>query len=578
MSGRTQLEFSGSNTGGGPPARESLAGCTIDGRYRLDALLGEGGMGAVYRGEQIYLHRPVAVKVLHPEFAASADAVARFRREAELMARLDSRHIVQVMDFGVTPEGRFYLVLELLEGESLHDLLSREGRLQPAAAVDLLNQLLDGLGAAHGAGVVHRDLKPENLWLTPAGQGRLLKILDFGIAKLAADEGESDGMTKTGWIVGTPEYLSPEQALGRQVDRRADLYSVGIIGYRMLTGRHPFGDAEPRAMLQAQILTPVPSAAEAVPGLSGHTRLLELITRATEKDVEKRAQSASELAGILAGEGKWVELHISSSSGAPVAGKKPILRSPVLWLAVLVLAAAGWFGSMRLSQYFKARPVVRAEEAIERGRPLEALRELSGSENTAEVLTLKGRAYFKMDRYEDGLKSYQAAAAKDKGVLSRKGVIEDIAGEFKGPRAETAAQLLEMAGDPAVEFLSAAASDKDFKTRWRAIDTLKRMNRADKADMAAAYIADLRLTDCAVVKRAAKALGDLGDRRAVEPIKEVARRKKSFFWEACEVPAARAALVKIEKARLAAASAEDPDAGHGQEDDTGPAGSRAAVK
>ena len=152
MSGKTQLEYPCEKDGNAPCGRESLEGSLIDGRYRLGTMLGEGGMGAVYRAEQVYLHRAVAVKVLHPEFAASAEAVARFRREAELMARLDSRHIVQVIDFGVTGEGRFYLVLELLSGQSLHDLLAREGRVAPAVATDLLRQLLDGLGAAHDAG------------------------------------------------------------------------------------------------------------------------------------------------------------------------------------------------------------------------------------------------------------------------------------------------------------------------------------------------------------------------------------------------------------------------------------------
>ena len=543
MSGKTQLEYPCKEDGGAPCGRESLAGLVIDGRYRLDSLIGEGGMGAVYRAEQVYLHRPVAVKVLHPEFAASTDAVGRFRREAELMARLDSRHIVQVIDFGVTGEGRFYLVLELLSGESLHELMAREGRATPAVAADLLRQLLDGLGAAHEAGIVHRDLKPENLWLVPGVGGPLLKILDFGIAKLASDPGASDGMTRTGWIVGTPEYLAPEQAMGKPVDCRADLYAAGIIAYLLLTGRHPFGDAGPREMLQAQILTPIPSAAVAVPELAGYPGLLQFIARATEKDVEKRAGSALELSRLITVSTETVSVPVADGTTPP----RRLPGKPAAWLAIIVLLAAACFGAWRADLYLKGRPVADARQALEQGRPERVLAALAGSDETTEVLVMKGRALFDLSRYEEGLKAYQTAAGRDRAILSDREVVDDIAHEFRGPRAESAAKLLEESGEGAVGFLLEASSDRDFKTRWRAIESLKRMNRADRVDMAAAYMADLKVNDCAVMKRAAKSLGDLGDLRAVEPLREMSHRTRSIFWDACEAPAARAALKKLEK-------------------------------
>jgi len=284
-----------------PGARVALApGAVLDGRYLLQERLGTGGMGAVWRAEHVRIGRPVAVKVLHPEVSTSPLEVERFRREALIAVQLSSPHVVEVLDFGETHDGALYLVMELLEGESLRDRLRREERLAPDVVAGLMRQLLRGLDAAHRAGVVHRDLKPENLWLVPRTGGDQLKILDFGIAKLSTPPPGAE-RTQVGLVIGTPQFLSPEQAVCGDVDARADLYSAGVIAYLLLTGRHPFPTQDQRGLLRAHAYEAVPSPVRDAPALAHHPALLRFVARATEKDRNLRAQSAAELLDVLDG-------------------------------------------------------------------------------------------------------------------------------------------------------------------------------------------------------------------------------------------------------------------------------------
>ncbi len=277
----------------------SLVGTTLDGRYLIEEHLATGGMGAVFRARHVYMRKDVALKVLRPDLSASAELVERFRREAEIAASLEHDHIVRVTDFGRSPEGWLFLAMELLFGESLFDRLRREGFLPPEEAVTILWQVCAGLEAAHARGVVHRDLKPENVFLARSPGGReVAKILDFGIAKMA-DPSEV-GATQAGMVVGTPEYLSPEQATGSEVDGRADLYTVGLIAWRALTGRHPFKADDPRSLLMMQATRPVPSLLEPRPDLAEHPALVAAVARACEKDPALRYQSAAEMKDDLA--------------------------------------------------------------------------------------------------------------------------------------------------------------------------------------------------------------------------------------------------------------------------------------
>jgi serine/threonine protein kinase len=287
----------------GPPRLpfrpESLVGTTLDGRYRITAHLASGGMGAVFRAEHVYMRKEFALKVLRPDLTASPDLAERFRRESEIAASLDHENIVRVTDFGRTPEGYLFLAMELLEGHSLFDRMHQTGPMSPAEAVPILLQVCAGLEAAHRRGVVHRDLKPENVFLhAPAGATPVVRILDFGIAKIVGPR--NPNTTDIGMVVGTPEYLSPEQAFGQEVDARSDVYALGLVAWRMLAGRAPFQADSPRALVMKQAMQPVPPLEEVRPDLAAFPDLLAAITRACAKDPASRTASAAALATELA--------------------------------------------------------------------------------------------------------------------------------------------------------------------------------------------------------------------------------------------------------------------------------------
>jgi tRNA A-37 threonylcarbamoyl transferase component Bud32 len=220
---------------------------TVDNKYRLEQMLGRGGMGAVYRARDVRLDRLVAVKVVRAELLGDVAARRRFRREAQIVARLQHRSIVAVYDYGTFPDGGAYLVMELVRGEDLRRVLQREGRMEPEAALRILSSVCDAIDAAHREGVLHRDLKPENILLT-GGSGEA-KVLDFGVAKVV-EEAPREGvdaseaptlMTAAGVIIGTPAYMAPEQFRGTRLDGRVDVFSLGVIAYEMLSGELPFG-------------------------------------------------------------------------------------------------------------------------------------------------------------------------------------------------------------------------------------------------------------------------------------------------------------------------------------------------
>lgn len=228
---------------GAPRARldgDPLIGQVIADRYLLRERLGHGGSGSIYLGEHVTLRRRVAVKILHDELCRDDLAVERFRREATTVGEIDNEHIVEVHDFGRTPDGRLFLAMELLEGETLADAIARDGRLPIPKVVDVLTQVGEALMEAHAMGYIHRDLRPRNVFLSRRrGREGFVKLLDFGLAKLVEREGEA-ASTSLGMTFGDPHYMSPEQAQGSAFDRRADIYAMGVIAYEMLLGAPPF--------------------------------------------------------------------------------------------------------------------------------------------------------------------------------------------------------------------------------------------------------------------------------------------------------------------------------------------------
>jgi len=264
-------------------------------RYRLLRKIGEGGMGEVYEGEHVYIHRRVAVKILRREMASEPEAVERLQREAQSTSGLDHPNIVDCIDFGYS-DGQVYLVMEWLEGENLDQRL-RRGPVDLATAVDIAAQAAAGLAEAHDRGVIHRDLKPANVFLTRDRRGALVvKVLDFGIAKLAIHQTK---LTGTGVLVGTPNYMAPEQAFGDVVDARTDIYALGVILYEMVTGSVPFHADSPLAVLHLHTARiPVPPSARA-PERDISTELEAVVMRCLSKRPEDRFHSMQDVLHAL---------------------------------------------------------------------------------------------------------------------------------------------------------------------------------------------------------------------------------------------------------------------------------------
>ncbi|MEM9491667.1 MAG: serine/threonine-protein kinase, partial [Myxococcota bacterium] len=232
---------------------DPLIGAVLGERFLLLERIGHGGSGTIYRGEHVTLRRKVAVKVLHEELSRDEMAVERFRREATTVGEIDNEHIVEIHDFGRTPDGRQYLAMELLDGETLQDALRRDKRLSIDSAVSILTQLGEALMEAHAMGYVHRDLRPRNIYLVNRrGRSNFVKLLDFGLAKLVESEGDIEA-TRLGMTFGDPKYMSPELARGEVVDRRSDIYSLGCIAYEMLSGQPPFSSGKPFDILTHQV-------------------------------------------------------------------------------------------------------------------------------------------------------------------------------------------------------------------------------------------------------------------------------------------------------------------------------------
>ena len=281
-----------------PESDDSLPRLLGD-RYRLEATLGHGGMGIVYRATDLTMHRSVAVKLIRGTDGVELDeeVAGRFLREAKNTARIQHEHIIEVFDLGRSPEGDLFFVMELLEGESLSARIRRDGKLTPDATVHIGRQICEALHVAHAAGIIHRDLKPANVMLiSRAGDDDYVKVLDFGVAKSYSPDQQTQ-LTHTGMLVGTVEYMAPEQIMGKIVDGRTDVYSLGIVLYRMLTGRMPFRDGGVPSLIHAHLNVAPKAIRELEPEVS-HT-LEKAVMRALCKDPRDRYPSMADFARAL---------------------------------------------------------------------------------------------------------------------------------------------------------------------------------------------------------------------------------------------------------------------------------------
>jgi len=296
---------------------QNLVGSTVGGKYRIDRLVGRGGMGAVFEATNVGIGKRVALKFLDRDAARDADAVTRFQREAEAASAVESAHIVHIFDTGAGEDGRPFLVMELLTGEDLRSMLRREGRIETGVAIHIVGQVLRGLARAHAAGIVHRDLKPDNVFVCRRDDDPMfVKLVDFGISKITRRETSADTLTRRGTVLGTAFYMSPEQAQAfPDIDGRADLYSVGAILFEALAGRPPHVGSVYEAVLIEICTKDAPDIRSIAPDVP--EAVADVIKTALSRNRAERFANANEMydALVLAAPG----LLRSNGPGVPTA-------------------------------------------------------------------------------------------------------------------------------------------------------------------------------------------------------------------------------------------------------------------
>jgi len=315
-------------------------GRTVAGRFTILARIGTGSMGTVYRAEQASVGRAVALKILKGDLTRDPEIVTRFEREAKATGTLRSPHSVVVYDHGRTEEGQLFIAMELLEGELLTNALAREGALPVARTVSLLTQILRSLSEAHGHGIVHRDLKPDNIFLAKVTGNEVVKIVDFGIAKIVHGDRKVDALeTQAGTVWGTPAYMSPEQAQSRPLDARSDLYAAGVIAYQMLTGKPPFEDDDAVVVMARHIKTEPKPPSEMRPDLAIPESLERVVMRVLEKDPDARPASADAFIAEL--EACASDVTAAREGRAPNAYLARRRRRAIALVAIAISLGAG---------------------------------------------------------------------------------------------------------------------------------------------------------------------------------------------------------------------------------------------
>ncbi len=316
-----------------PGRRRRLEHSELLGRYRVESAIGEGGMATVYAGVHTTIHRPVAIKVLDAALDSVPDAVERFLQEARLTSRVVHENVVEVTDFGVTEDGVVFCVMERLQGETLGALIEREGPLPVPRAAAIMRQICGALQAAHEQGIIHRDLKPENCFRAPrTSNSDFIKVLDFGIARVtgqhARDRRGTRPRTQVGCIVGTPEYMAPEQARAEHFDHRIDVYAAGGLFFELLTGRVPYDRGSAAELIAAHLGDPVPDPRELVPSLV--PEVCDVVLTAMAKRADDRYADMRELADAIDA------AAVAQARG----GRRRRSRAPLVALGIAAGAAA----------------------------------------------------------------------------------------------------------------------------------------------------------------------------------------------------------------------------------------------
>ncbi|MBI5542811.1 MAG: serine/threonine protein kinase [Deltaproteobacteria bacterium] len=540
-----------------PPAQpDSLAPGTavLGGRFRVERLLGSGGMGLVYLAEQVSLGRKVALKVLRNDLSHEG-MKERFHREALLLSSVEHSGVVRVIDFG-HHEGSACLVMEYVEGESLEAVLQREAPLSVERAERVLDQLAQGLVAIHAKGIIHRDLKPENVTLTRTGDGReQARLLDFGIARLAEPEA-GDSVTRLGFILGTPEYMSPEQAMGQPLDARSDLYALGLIAFRMLAGRHPLPGPSPLEYVSQQIHLAPPSLLEAAPTLSSAPHLLELVAACLAKAPDARPQTAQVFLERLSGRSPVPLVQTLTSLQRAQAAAEPVSgvcrRKVALKIGALALVAAA-LATVALVLWFQ--PERRARRLLEERRGSEALQVIDDAGEAAQSWPLKmlrASALYQVGRHDEARRLLEAVPAETPIEPAAAEAMADDFGHHEN-RPEGARTRKVLAGWQKVRvlpLLQELARQEQSWAQWGALRFVDLEHAGQGLPLATLYIAALDSRDCGIRAIAAKRLADLRSELALEPLrklKKTPRKKALFADDECGQDAAALALQRLER-------------------------------
>jgi len=306
-----------------------LVGQVLADRYRIIKLLGEGGMGQVYEAQHVNINKRFAIKLLRPEIVSNAEAVQRFRQEAWSASSIGHDNIIEIDDFATLPNGSVYLAMEYLGGASLAERMKLPPPLELGEALDIFVQVARGLSAAHDKAIIHRDMKPENIFLAEKHGRLVVKILDFGIAKVSGAEG-SQSLTRTGSIFGTPHYMSPEQALGKSLDHRSDIYSVGVIMYEVFTGRVPFEAESFMGILTKHITSEPRRPTEVAPDRQIPDEIEQIIMKAMAKDSADRYATMVDLQNDLISVLQMYAPQLLSASGNHLAARPPSQSVPLV--------------------------------------------------------------------------------------------------------------------------------------------------------------------------------------------------------------------------------------------------------
>ena len=340
-------------------ASTDLIGSVVAERYHITQRLGAGGMGRVYLAQHVKMGRPCAIKVLHPAMAGDADAIGRFNREAANASRIDHPNVAAIYDFGETHDGLLYLAMQYIEGETLTQLMRRSGALTPLRASDITRQAAEGLHAAHAIGIVHRDLKPDNIMVSADADGLdSVKVVDFGIAKATGEVAQ--GVTRTGTVVGTPEYMSPEQLAGEPVDGRSDQYSLAMVAFNMLTGELPFPAASTGTMVVMRLTERPRTLAQVRPEVAWPAELEAVMSKALEREPADRYTTTRDFAHAFHAAAAMMTTRAIGTPGAAPLPRLRRMRWSAVGIAALVLVASAVAGRGPIR-------AARARRALEQG-------------------------------------------------------------------------------------------------------------------------------------------------------------------------------------------------------------------